>query len=723
MLGFYGWRSGIDIAFEHDGRQYRHTAGHLDDGLLDYIDDQQGVVKDGTGGWYDAGDYGKYLPTASVSVNSMLSAWEQFGDKLESVELPFIPEHEDGVLPDFLSELKWELDWMLKMAYDDGSGRVHHKLNSPNFPQFVLPADDPTTRYFASFSSAATGEFVASMAKAARAFAPYDELTDGYSQKLLEAALVSYAYLTENPENVRYDDSVLRAGAYQKDGVSDRLWAAAELWETLGDDAMLADFENRIGEHTAFVPNFDWDSTAHFGLLTYVLSSREGRDPDIVAQLEASLLDTAEDIVRRQTSTGYGRGFNLYYWGSNGVTARLCMVLQAANLIDPDQRYLNACAAQVAYLYGRNQYNRSQITGSGIDPPLHPHHRPSGADNVDAPYPGLLVGGGVGATTWKDEQGDARSNEVAINWNSALVYALAGLIEGTGTHSLGRGPVPAESCHVRVSSVGYLPELGKLASVQENCELPSNFECDLPESTLSGDTQGSKSLIDDLEDEDTQILASEGRSGSWFAFDDESSGTHSGVRIESAQRRGSSAAVCISGEDFAVWGGGMGFALAQMGSARQPYDASEYTGVSFWAKGSSTEFRVMLVDKYSDPGAGQCASCNDHFYGAFTPSSAWQRFTFAWPDLEQRGFGDAHPNVCPAELRAIQFQWPANEDFELCLDDIAFTTHQGTEQEPVYTAASGGGGCGCRLSARPPAGTPLGLLGLFAMRLTRRRAA
>ncbi len=692
MLGYYGWRSGIDVEFEHGGHHYFHRAGHLDDALLDYVDDQVGVIKDGTGGWYDAGDYGKYVPTAAVSIDTMLAAWELFSDRLQKVELSFIPEH-GSELPDFLSELKWEIDWLLKMAYDDGSGRVHHKINSPSFPSLtVLPADDPTTRYFSGYSTAAIGEFVATLAKAARAFKPYDDVTHGYSVTLLEAALESYAYLEEHPEDVEYDDSVLAAGAYQK--LTDRLWAAAELWETTGDDTVLADFESKILDTTSFPPNFDWDATSNFALLTYVLSERDGRDPDIVSHLESELLASADEIVRRQRGKGYGRGFYLYYWGTNGVVARMCMLLQSAYVLDPDPAYLDACTDQIGFLYGRNQYNRSQITGSGIDPPRNPHHRPSASDEVDAPYPGLLVGGGTTATSWRDVQADARNNEVAINWNAALVFALAGFIEGTATASLGRGPVAAEDCGVRLSSVGFLPERSKVATVQEDCALPSDFDCDLPDATSSGDVSGPPSVIDDLEDGDTRIAERDGRQGSWFDFDDGSSGTRSGLELEAVGKEHGTAA-CISGKDFTRWGGGFGFSLAEMAGQRQSYDASRYTGLSFWAKGSETQFRALLVDNYSDPGAQLCSGCNDHFQAPFTPDSEWQKVTLTWQDFEQQGFGDPQPSVCASNLRAIQFQWPANSDFELCVDDVSFTTPASTA---TTWSASGGGGCACQLA-------------------------
>src|SRR5262249_54916573 len=118
----------------------------------------------------------------------------------------------------------------------------------------------------------------------------------------------------------------------------------------------------------------------------------------------------------------------------------------------------------------------------------HPHHRISAADDVDDPYPGLVVGGGQSPTSWQDVQGNATTNEVAINWGSALVYALAGFIQGSDTAPLGRGPVTSADCGVRVSAIGYVPGRSKVATIQTDCELPSNFSCPMGSQTLSGDT-------------------------------------------------------------------------------------------------------------------------------------------------------------------------------------------------------------------------------------------
>jgi MYXO-CTERM domain-containing protein len=240
---------------------------------------------------------------------------------------------------------------------------------------------------------------------------------------------------------------------------------------------------------------------------------------------------------------------------------------------------------------------------------------------------------------------------------------------------------------------------------------------------MGGNTDGPLSTIDDLEDGDMAILPRDGREGTWFAFDDGSGGTRTEPEISPAERDGSRNALCLDGANFTRWGGGFGFPLSGADSARRAYDASNYTGVSFWARGSSTQFRFMLVDKYSDPTAALCSGCNDHFNFRFTPSAEWQKFTFAWGDARQNSFGDPQPSVCPAALYALQAQWPSNQSFELCLDDISFTTDAsveppGVEGEPALLPA--GGGCSCTVGGGGAQGEQAlflaSLLAFFALR-------
>jgi len=434
MRGLYLWRCGCAVEGVYNGVRYTHATCHLDDGYEDYLGNE-GVKRDGTGGWHDAGDYGKYTVNAGITVGCLFLAWDHFQDKLKDISLG-LPDTAPGY-PDFLKELKWETDWLLKMPYPDGSGRVSHKLTRTNFSGFVMPEKDDAKRYFTEWSSAATADFVAMMAMAARYFQPYDA---AYAQKCLAAARTSYAFLQANPEEKRFQQGDFRTGGYQTSDSDDRLWAAAEMWETTGDAQCLKDFEERAvapparGRRPAAAgkvdEDWDWGNVRNLAMFTYVLSKRDGKDPGLLASVRDDVLSTADRLVAQANGDVYGRALRRYYWGCNGTVARQVLNLQVAYRLSPKPEYLNAASDAIAHLFGRNYYNRSYVTGLGIGPAMHPHDRRCGADGIEEPWPGYVVGGGHSATGWHDEQEDYRTNEIAINWQAGLVYALAGFVGG-----------------------------------------------------------------------------------------------------------------------------------------------------------------------------------------------------------------------------------------------------------------------------------------------------
>ncbi len=434
MRGFYLWRCGCAVEGTHNGIRYAHAACHLDDGYEDYLGNE-GARRDGIGGWHDAGDYGKYTVNAGITVGCLFMAWDHFQDRLKDVSLG-LPDTAPGY-PDFLKELKWETDWLLKMPYPDGSGRVSHKLTRVNFSGMIMPEKDTEKRYFTEWSSAATADFVAMMAMAARYFEPYDA---AYAKKCLDAAKTSYAFLKANPEDKRFQQGDFRTGGYQTSDPGDRLWAAAEMWQTTGDAEYLKDFEERaaapVVRRRGPAPagkvdeDWDWGNVRNLGMFTYVLSEREGRDAELLAAIRNDVLSTADRLVAQANEDVYGRALRRYYWGCNGTIARQVLNLHVAYRLSPRPEYLNAASDAVAHLCGRNVYNRSYVTGLGIAPAMNPHDRRCAADGIEDPWPGYVVGGGHSATGWHDEQDDYRTNEIAINWQAGLVYALAGLVGG-----------------------------------------------------------------------------------------------------------------------------------------------------------------------------------------------------------------------------------------------------------------------------------------------------
>jgi endoglucanase len=80
---------------------------------------------------------------------------------------------------------------------------------------------------------------------------------------------------------------------------------------------------------------------------------------------------------------------------------------------------------------------------------MNPHHRLSHSDGIEAPYPGLLVGGpnpgqqdkadvkdypsNQPDESYTDVMQSYASNEIAINWNASLL-ALLGWLEASQTN-------------------------------------------------------------------------------------------------------------------------------------------------------------------------------------------------------------------------------------------------------------------------------------------------
>lgn len=450
MLGMYGQRCGTAVKITLANDTWEHGACHTNDASsLKYLTGEDKPYTS-VGGWHDAGDFGKYVNNGAFAVGMLLAAWQQFTPTLATLALP-IPEDGQtpagaaGPMPDFLWELKWELDWMLTAQAATGNGSVPDKLTALTFEAYgTQPQFDGQPRYFSGVGTAMAADFVAVMAAAARI---YHDYAPSDAANYLAAAQQTYAYLqtTTDPPFAANDDgnpasktTVFATGHYNEGDADNRLWAAAEMWETTGDPTALADFETRA--KTAVVAaDFDWANVQNLGLYTYLLSQRPdkaNRDATIVASLTTSLMATADKLATTAQSNVFGRAIGSnYYWGSNGSVARSAMTLAAANALGPDSKYLDAIQMQNDFLLGRNYYDRSQVTMVGYHPPMNPHHGPSRGDGIPNPWPGLVVGGAndtaravkASAYDWVDNTNDYELNEIAINWNAPFIFSTAAL--------------------------------------------------------------------------------------------------------------------------------------------------------------------------------------------------------------------------------------------------------------------------------------------------------
>jgi endoglucanase len=417
MRAFYLWRCGTAVRVRHGGRVFKHGRCHAHDAILD------GLHRDAAGGWHDAGDYNKYTVNACFATGLLLKAWEQNTAALAAVNLG-IPESRNAT-PDFLDEIRWELEWLLKMQ--EPGGGVYHKISERDFRYWGPPDEDASPRYHAGWSTAATAQFAAALAAAARAFRAFDA---DFADRCQAAAKRAAAVLAAHPEEVRPDQRGFKTGAYELHNTAHRLWAAVELWETTGDAACLRDFETRAARADFDFGGPSWGNVTDLALGAYLLASRrDARDPELVARLEKQLLEMAARIVASAEGNPHGRplGGEAWFWGGNGGVAaqthllHLADRLAAAGRLPADPRRRQAAQHALAFLFGRNYHARSYVTGLGHNPPAHPHDR-----RGEPAWPGCLVGGAhPTGRDWKDDKDDYAQNEIAINWNAALVHALA----------------------------------------------------------------------------------------------------------------------------------------------------------------------------------------------------------------------------------------------------------------------------------------------------------
>jgi len=451
VRAFYGQRCGCAVEL---GGGYRHPACHLD-GAFHASAGKQGKLAN-HGGWHDAGDYGRYVVNSGISTGTLLWAWELYPEALKGLSLG-IPEA-GGKLPEYLAEIRWNLEWMLQLQDEDGG--VWHKQTSEKFCEFIMPEKDALASYVIGTGSApyksscATADLAAVMAIASRCYGPFD---DGFAARCLAAARKAWNWAQANPDVVFANPPGVTTGGYGDAHCQDELlWASAELWRTTGDveyeQAFLVAAETLTPELGVAVPA--WGSVAPLAFWTYWMADRKGSrlaesglagksSPEqMKARIGKQTAMAAEVLIGRRAVSGYGNTLSIedYRWGSNGVAANQSLLLLVAHHLETNAAGVEAALGNLHYLLGRNCFGVSWVTQVGTNAFQHPHHRPSAADGVAAPWPGLLSGGpnarpadtvarsvpaGAPMRMWVDDQQAYSMNEVAINWNAPLVFLLA----------------------------------------------------------------------------------------------------------------------------------------------------------------------------------------------------------------------------------------------------------------------------------------------------------
>jgi endoglucanase len=452
LKGFYYQRVSMPLEEKYAGKWHR-AAGHPDTEVLIHpsaATDKRpaGTVISSPGGWYDAGDYNKYIVNSGISMGTLLSAYEDFSSYFDTLRTN-IPESRNKV-PDLLDEVLYNLRWMLTMQ-DPNDGGVYNKCTNASFDGMVMPGVTKLPRYVVQKGTAATLDFAAVMAQAARIYKRYNQQLPGLSDSCLRAARYAWKWAEQNPA-LAYDQDamnkqfkpVVSTGGYGDRSFNDEwVWAGAELWATTGEDAY---FPSIIKEFKADLSLPSWANVRLLGYYALLTTGRKwpaSQAADLNVQKQKFIHFADEYLPAAAQSAFYtvmGRSKGDFVWGSSSVAANQSIVLIHAYLLTKDKKYLAPALTNLDYLLGRNATGYSFVTGIGTYSTMHPHHRPSVADGITEPVPGLLSGGpnpgkqdrcaytfSEPETTYLDADCSYASNEIAINWNAPAVYLAAAI--------------------------------------------------------------------------------------------------------------------------------------------------------------------------------------------------------------------------------------------------------------------------------------------------------
>ncbi len=427
----YYQRCGTELTAEYAG-DFAHPVCHADEAVL-YEDRSKKL--DVSGGWHDAGDYGRYSVAGAKAAADLLLAYENypsvFGDDLD------IPESGNGI-PDVLDEAKYELDWLFKMQREDGG--VYHKVTCSNFPGEVMPQDETDELIIMPVTTTSTGTFAGVMAIAARV---YEKIDKSYADKCLAAAKKAAEYLDKTPiDEIGYKNpSDIATGEYEDEcDIDERFWAYADLFKTTGDKA----YEKAMGE---WLPRngytLGWQGVAGYGGYAYLTS--KDADAALTEKIKSSAKNMCEVMTTKADKYPYGSTIiGEYPWGSNLTIANNGeFMLMMEGIVDNFNK--TTADKQLNYLFGNNATGYCFLTGFGTIYSDHPHHRPSQA--LGKTVPGMVVGGpnsGLNdpyvenvlkgqpsAKCYADNAQSYSTNEITIYWNSPLIYLLAGELAKT----------------------------------------------------------------------------------------------------------------------------------------------------------------------------------------------------------------------------------------------------------------------------------------------------
>ena len=361
------------------------------------------------GGWFDAGDYNKYVPFTYGPLVDMLLAYQE--NPVVWTDDFSIPESGNGI-PDLLDEVKWELDWLRRMQQPNGS--LLHKVSVTDFSATSPPSADTHVRRYGAASTDATATGAAVFALAAIQFKSLsDPQMQAYGNTLQTAAINAFAWANSNPA-VLFNNTGFQSAAAtyaDNDRLSRRVAASAFLFVLTGDNTYKAFFDANYNQTHLMQWGFAYpfEATYQDALLYYARAAGATSSVKnaILSAYTASLkTGNSDNLPAYLNQSDAYRAFlkdDNYTWGSNETKAHQGNMFFSMNTYNQDAAnkisYRDAGMGFVHYLHGLNPTAYCYLTnmsgyGAEFSAPTMYHSWFGDGTVFDLnPPPGYLMGG------------------------------------------------------------------------------------------------------------------------------------------------------------------------------------------------------------------------------------------------------------------------------------------------------------------------------------------
>ena len=469
---YYYQRSGIDLTEEYAG-EWAHDAFFMGDlarpgvnelelpiqstmetDSVEYLQNA-GIEK----GWFDAGDYGKYVDNGAYTVKKLLYMYETYPELFK--DNIGIPESGNGI-PDILDEVAWELDFFLAMQDEDGG--IYHSVEGLNVDPFRPENYGDYNRHIADVDDKTgqtgikpTHTTAIGASALAQASVIYKDIDAEYSERLLNAALEAWSYLEEHLEPLTvtgpaYSDT-------RTDGVQ-RLAAASSLYRATDDEKfntyVLDHYDDYILENNNVVTEDDLDSDLHSlnsgyfndmwtaentSLILYDYMVSQDSDVTVANFIKDQYLGYESALQNRVATSSWSNTSNgNLFWGSNGaVIARGSTHLDIFGELfgTYSDASKNVAINNMNYILGVNPLNISFVTGYGENAVKEVFGNTFMNDDNDTSAPGYMPGGvnryqGENISKFPGKRYEEGinwvTNEHCIDYTCNLVGAIASAI-------------------------------------------------------------------------------------------------------------------------------------------------------------------------------------------------------------------------------------------------------------------------------------------------------